>query len=156
MNVDGCCCLPRKDAAILPSGIATRRNRRTHARVHYGSRYNQPTRITQRHELREVELGVCTRDFGTPCVHEHAYIRFPALQPDPEQTPRLERILANLRDRVTEAEQQGWHGEIVSLRVSIAAAEHKLAAMRLLTQRHPTTHLGMPDFRSVTGRATTA
>ncbi len=23
-------------------------------------------------ELRKVELGVCTRDFGTPCVHEHA------------------------------------------------------------------------------------
>jgi len=22
-------------------------------------------------ELRKVELGVCTRDFGTPCVHEH-------------------------------------------------------------------------------------
>ena len=23
-------------------------------------------------ELRKVDLGVCTRDFGTPCVHEHS------------------------------------------------------------------------------------
>lgn len=103
-------------------------------------------------ELRKVELGVCTRDFGTPCVHEHACIRCPALRPDPAQQPRLEVILANLHDRKTEAENQGWGGEIAGLEVSIAAAEHKLAAMRDLAARHQVTHLGMPDFGSVTGR----
>ncbi|WP_169735391.1 tyrosine-type recombinase/integrase [Actinokineospora inagensis] len=104
-------------------------------------------------ELRKVELGVCTRDFGTPCVHEHACIRCPALRPDPSQRPRLEVILANLHDRKAEAETQGWRGELAGLEVSIAAAEHKLTAMRELAARHQVTHLGMPDFGSVTGRA---
>src|SRR5208282_1612061 len=34
-------------------------------------------------ELRKVALGVCTRDFGTPCVHEHSCVRCPQLRPDP-------------------------------------------------------------------------
>ncbi len=73
-------------------------------------------------ELRKVELGVCTRDFGTPCVHEHACIRCPALPPDPAQRQRLEDILASLRARLAEAREQGWGGEIAGLEVSIAAA----------------------------------
>lgn len=98
---------------------------------------------------------VCTRDFGTPCVHEHACVRCPALRPDPAQQPRLEVILANLRDHNAEAETQGWRGEIAGLEISIAAAEQKLGVMRELGARHRVTHLGMPDFRSVTGRVTT-
>lgn len=105
-------------------------------------------------ELRKVELGVCTRDFGTPCVHEHACIRCPALRPDPAQQGRLEEILANLRDRMSEAEEQGWRGEIAGLEVSIAAAEAKLASMLQLAARHETTFLGMPDFRPSAGRVT--
>lgn len=58
-------------------------------------------------ELRKVALGVCARDFGTPCVHEHACIRCPVLRPDPEQMPRLEEIHANLIDRLQEAKEQG-------------------------------------------------
>ncbi|MFE7666399.1 tyrosine-type recombinase/integrase [Streptomyces celluloflavus] len=102
-------------------------------------------------ELRKLELGVCTRDFGSPCVHEHACIRCPALRPDPAQAPRLREIIANLHARVDEAKQQGWLGEIAGLEVSLAAANDKLAAMNRLTERHGPVHLGMPDFRPATG-----
>jgi hypothetical protein len=104
-------------------------------------------------ELRKVELGICTRDFGTPCVHEHACIRCPALRPDPAQQDRLEEILANLHDRMAEATEHGWRSEIAGLEVSITAAEAKVATMRQLAARHQVTFLGMPDFRPAAGRA---
>ncbi|MBV9857128.1 MAG: site-specific integrase [Streptosporangiaceae bacterium] len=107
-------------------------------------------------ELRKVELGVCTRDFGTPCVHEHACIRCPALRPDPAQRPRLADILASLRARLAEAREQGWGGEVAGLEVSIAAAGQKLQAMDQLAARHQVTHLGMPDFRPAVGRSSGA
>jgi integrase len=105
-------------------------------------------------ELRKVALGVCARDFGTPCVHEHACIRCPVLRPDPAQIPRLEEIHANLLDRLQEAKEQGWLGEVAAIQASLAAAEQKLAAMRDLAARHRTVHLGMPDFRTSAGRLT--
>ncbi len=42
-------------------------------------------------ELRKVALGVCTRDVGTGCAHEHSCIRCPLLRPDPDQRLRLVR-----------------------------------------------------------------
>ncbi|MGW7642171.1 hypothetical protein [Streptomyces decoyicus] len=84
--------------------------------------------------------------------HEHACVRCPALRPDPAQHGRLTEILANLRDRLAEAEQQGWHGEITGLEVSIAGAEQKLHTMSEMTARHGPVHLGMPDFHGVVGR----
>ena len=95
---------------------------------------------------------MCTRDFGTPCIHEHACIRCPALRPDPEQEGRLRRILDNLRDRLNEAHQHGWRGEIAGLEVSIASAEQKLETMHTMTARHQVTQLGMPDYRPAAGR----
>ncbi|MET7483532.1 hypothetical protein [Streptomyces sp. NPDC005538] len=68
--------------------------------------------------------------------------------------PRLEEIHANLLDRLREAKEQGWLGEVTSIEASLAAAEHKLAAMRDLAARHTTVHLGMPDFRTTAGRLT--
>jgi integrase len=103
-------------------------------------------------ELRKVALGACTRDFGTPCVHEHSCVRCPLLRPDPDQSPRLIEIRDNLKARVAEAEHYGWLGEIAGLQASLTAAEQKLDTMRQLADRHPATHLGMPDFRSTVGR----
>jgi len=105
-------------------------------------------------ELRKVSLGVCTRDFGTSCMHEHACIRCPALRPDPAQAPRLKTIVTNLHDRITEARKQGWLGEIAGLETSLAAANQKLATMQRLAERHHVTHLGMPTFNHVVGRTT--
>jgi hypothetical protein len=104
-------------------------------------------------ELRKVALGTCTRDYGTPCVHEHACLRCPQLRPDPTQMPRLKEIHANLLDRLREAKEQGWLGEVAAIEVSIAAADQKLDAMRQLATKHKTIHLGMPDFRPTVGRS---
>ncbi|GHA00426.1 hypothetical protein GCM10010371_69540 [Streptomyces subrutilus] len=62
--------------------------------------------------------------------------------------PRLQEIHANLLDRLREAKEQGWLGEVAAIEASLAAAEHKLAA------KHTTVHLGMPDFRTTVGRFT--
>src|SRR2546421_1923792 len=54
-------------------------------------------------ELRKVALGVCTRDFGTVCAHEHSCIRCPLLRPDPAQMLHLQEIRDNLTARIAEA-----------------------------------------------------
>ncbi|AXI76476.1 tyrosine-type recombinase/integrase [Peterkaempfera bronchialis] len=96
-----------------------------------GEEYREPTAqewqdFLAHFELRKVALGTCARDFGTPCVHEHACIRCPVLRPDPEQMPRLKEIHANLLDRLQEAKEQGWLGEVAAIEASLAAAEQKL------------------------------
>jgi integrase len=103
-------------------------------------------------ELRKVALGTCGRDFGTPCAHENACVRCPLLRVDPAQMPRLEEIRANLGDRLTEAREQGWLGEVAAIETTMAAAAQKLEAMRGLTTRHASIHLGMPDIRPAAGR----
>lgn len=76
------------------------------------------------------------------------------MRPDPEQMPRLEEIHTNLLDRLQEAKEQGWLGEVAAIEASLAAAEQKLAAMCDLAARHTTVHLGMPDFRTSADRFT--
>jgi len=104
-------------------------------------------------ELRKVALGTCGRDHGTPCAHENACVRCPLLRVDPAQLPRLEGIHANLADRLQEAKEQGWMGEVAAIETTLAAAEQKLAAMRTQAVRRVAVHLGMPDVRGSTGRS---
>jgi len=49
------------------------------------------------------------------------------LWPDPNQRARLVDIRDNLIERITEAEREGWLGEVQGLRVSLAGAQAKLA-----------------------------
>jgi hypothetical protein len=70
--------------------------------------------------------------------------------------PRLEEIHENLLDRLQEAKDQAWLGEVAAIATSVSAAEDKLASMREMTAKHTTTHLGMPDFRTSTGRQTSS
>ena len=102
-------------------------------------------------ELRKVALGTCGRDHGTPCAHENACVRCPLLRVDPAQMSRLDEIHANLTDRLEEAKQQGWLGEVAAIETTMAAAAQKLEAMR--AARSATVHLGMPDIRASTGRS---
>ena len=103
-------------------------------------------------ELRKVALGVCGRDYGTPCAHENACVRCPLLRIDPAQIPRLEEIHTNLGARLEEAREQGWLGEVAAIETTLTAAAQKLKAMRGLATRSTTTVLGMPEIRSATGR----
>lgn len=104
-------------------------------------------------ELRKVALGTCGRDHGTPCAHENACVRCPLLRVDPAQMPRLENIHANLVDRLEEAKEQGWLGEVAAIETTRAAAEQKLGAMRSAAAQHTTTTLGMPGFSPAAGRS---
>ncbi|MEU9891073.1 site-specific integrase [Sphaerisporangium sp. NPDC051011] len=100
-----------------------------------GEEYREPTATEwaefERHfTRRKVELGSCARPYGTPCRHEHACLRCPMLQPDPAQAMRLAEIINNLHERIREATERGWLGEVEGLQVSLAGARQKLQQMR--------------------------
>lgn len=88
---------------------------------------------------RKLELGTCGRAYGTGCQHEHACIRCPMLRPDPTQLDRIKSIIESLEERIAEATQRGWLGEVDGLRTSLAAAQQKLVQMQ-----RSATNLGMP------------
>jgi integrase len=106
-------------------------------------------------QRRKVSVGTCGRAFGTSCIHEHSCVRCSLLRPDPAQKPRLVEIRNNLIDRITEAEHEGWLGEVEGLQISLAGAQQKLAQLDQLAARNTTTHLGMPDFSHIAGRSNT-
>jgi len=70
------------------------------------------------------------------------------LRIDPAQRHRLEEIRDNLLTRIAEAEREGWTGEAEGLKVSLAAANNKLAQTDL-TQARRAEHvrLGIPAYR---------
>lgn len=88
---------------------------------------------------RKIELGTCGRAYGTGCQHEHACVRCPMMRPDPAQQPRLEEIIASLTERLTEARERGWLGDVEGLKTSLAAAQQKRTQML-----RTATHLGLP------------
>ncbi|MEU9291834.1 hypothetical protein AB0D57_46335 [Streptomyces sp. NPDC048275] len=79
------------------------------------------------------------------------------LRPDPAQRHRLVEIRDNLIARITEAEQEGWLGEIEGLQVSLASAEEKLAQLDSERERQcKVIDLGMPTFSQIATRTSTA
>ena len=79
-----------------------------------------------------------------------ACIRCSLLRPDPAQRARLEEIRANLHDRISEAEREGWPGEVDGLKVSLAGADDKLTQIDTALRRQATTvQLGMPAFPGI-------
>ncbi|MFD7757864.1 integrase [Streptomyces sp. NPDC059757] len=80
-------------------------------------------------EKRNVSIGTCARAFGSPCVHEHACVRYSLLRPDPPQRARLAEFRDNLIARIAGAEREGWLGKVEGLQVSLAGAQDKLAQL---------------------------
>jgi hypothetical protein len=60
----------------------------------------------------------------------HACIRCPFLRLDPAQTPRLDTIEANTRDRLTEARGHQWLGEIAALEESLRHIREKRSQLQ--------------------------
>ncbi|MGB8385510.1 MAG: hypothetical protein WCG47_30445 [Dermatophilaceae bacterium] len=56
---------------------------------------------------------------------------------DPAQRPRIAEIRDDLKDRINEAERQGWLGEIEGLNISLSGATDKL--LRSIDDPRPTT-----------------
>jgi integrase len=101
-------------------------------------------------ERRRVALGDCGRAYSASCIHEHSCIRCPLLRVSPDQRGRLEEIRDNLLARTAEAEREGWTGEAEGLKVSLAAANNKLAqADMAASRRSETTDLGIPAYRDI-------
>jgi len=99
-------------------------------------------------ERRRLALGDCGRAWGSSCIHEHTCLRCPLLRVDPAQKQRPEDIRGNLTARIAEAEREGWAGEAEGLKVSLAAANNKLAQIELsLARRAEAVSLGMPSYR---------
>ncbi|WP_330301648.1 MULTISPECIES: hypothetical protein [unclassified Streptomyces] len=105
-------------------------------------------------ERRKVALGDCGRAYGTSCIHEHGCIRCPLLRADPAQRPRLINICDSLIARIAEAEREDWGGEAEGLKVSLAAANAKLA--QLDNRRRTAVDLGLTTFADVAVRITTS
>ncbi|WP_176742273.1 hypothetical protein [Streptomyces sp. LUP47B] len=62
-------------------------------------------------------------------------------------------IRDNLLARITEAEREGWVGELDRLEVSLAGAQDKLAQLDAeQTRRGQAVDLGMPAFPDIAGR----
>lgn len=78
---------------------------------------------------------------------EHACIRCPVLRPDPNQEPRLLAIVVNLNDRLREATERGWLGEVDGLQISLDAANQKLILMRTIRSHSRTVDLRSPMLR---------
>ena len=117
--------------------------------------YREPTEhewaeFHQHFHERKLELGTCGRPYGTPCQHEHACIRCPMLRVDPKQRARLTEIIRNLNERITEAQMNGWLGEVQGLQTSRDAAAKKLASLdRALARGKQTSgppNLGIPTI----------
>ena len=99
-------------------------------------------------ERRRLALGDCGRAWGSSCIHEHACLRCSLLRVDPAQKQRLEDIRGSLAARIAEAEREGWAGEAEGLKVSLSAANNKLAQVELsLARRAETVSLGIPSYR---------
>jgi integrase len=105
---------------------------------------------------RKLSLGSCGRAYGTGCQHEHACLRCALLRPDPSQINRLQDIIDNLEERITEAEQHGWLGDAEGLRVTLNSAELKLAQMYKLQNHHgrEVVELGTPRIRTIKKQTT--
>jgi hypothetical protein len=59
------------------------------------------------------------------------------LRIDPRQRHRLIEIIRNLAPRINEAKDNGWHGEVEGLTVSLNAAEKKLTGLERAVRNHP-------------------
>ena len=101
-------------------------------------------------ERRRVALGDCGRAYGTSCIHEHSCVRCPLLRISPGQRGRLAEIRDNLLARISEAEREGWTGEAEGLKVSLAAANNKLAqADATAARRSAAIDLGIPAYHDI-------
>ena len=101
-------------------------------------------------QRRRVALGDCGRAYSTSCIHEHVLHPMPPPEnrPSPAQPPR--EIRDNLLARITEAEREGWTGESEGLKISLAAANNKLAqADMTAAHRAEAVNLGIPAYRDI-------
>jgi site-specific recombinase XerD len=113
--------------------------------------YRKPTSdewtdFNEHFDKRKVELGGCGRPYGTPCAHERACIRCSMLSVNPKMLPRLDEIEADLIARRQRATDEGWHGEIEGIDLTLTYLHGKRAQAQRAVATSPVS-LGMPAVR---------
>jgi hypothetical protein len=68
--------------------------------------------------------------------------------PDPDQRFRIKEIRDNLIARISEAEREGWLGEVEGLQASLAGANDKIAQIDRSPLADATVDLGFPAVRN--------
>jgi len=99
--------------------------------------------VQRNFDKRRVELGSCGRPYGTPCVHEHACIRCSMLSVNPTMLARLDELEEDLITRRRRALEEGWHGEVEGLDLTLAFLRSKRNQTQRM-QRAGTVNLGLP------------
>ncbi|OLT05687.1 hypothetical protein BJF90_01395 [Pseudonocardia sp. CNS-004] len=75
--------------------------------------------------LRKVAYGNCDRPYGSPCAYEHACVRCPMLRPQLSRLPLLRELESNLTERIAEARDRVWLGEVAGLQETLVALRTK-------------------------------
>ncbi|MEV5544468.1 tyrosine-type recombinase/integrase [Saccharopolyspora shandongensis] len=94
-------------------------------------------------DRRKVELGGCTRPYGSPCQHEHSCLRCPMLAMHPKMLPRLDEIEEDLLARRARAEHEAWLGEVEGIDLALTFLRQKREETKRLARVAPV-DLGMP------------
>ena len=111
--------------------------------------YRSPTseewqEFEEHFDLRKLELGNCGRPYGTPCTHEHACIRCPMLELDPDMLPRLDEIETDLLSRRERATAEQWRGEVEGIDLTLNYLRGK--RHELLRSNRRAVDLGVPTL----------
>lgn len=117
--------------------------------------YREPTEtewteFEQHFALRDVAYGKCERPYGSCCIHEHACVRCPMLRPLPSRLPLLREVETSLVERIAEAEDRVWLGEVKGLQATLEALRGKTARLEQLaatgvTDAAQSWPVGIPD-----------
>jgi hypothetical protein len=100
----------------------------------------------QHFDKREVELGGCARPYGTPCQHEHSWLRCPMLAINPKMLPRLNEIEYGLLARRARAQRENWLGEVEGIDLTLTFLRQKREETKRLAHIAPV-ELGLPSAR---------
>jgi Phage integrase family len=133
-------------AAIYPQEVIRHYQTFIHTRrqARPDGEYREPTDqewrgFEQHFTLRQVAYGNCDRPYASPCIHEHACVRCPMLRPEPSRLPLLRELETNLTERITEARDHNWLGEIEGLNQTLVGLRAKTAQAERLA------HAGIID-----------
>jgi hypothetical protein len=86
---------------------------------------------------------------GAAIQHEHACARCPMLRISPSQAPRLLEIERNTHERLSEARQMQWLGDVAALEESlrhIAKKKDQIGRLRAQADRAETARQPLPDW----------
>jgi hypothetical protein len=97
-------------------------------------------------DRRKVELGGCTRPYGSACQHEHSCLRCPMLAINPKMLPRLDEIEEDLLARLARATRENWLGEVEGIDLTLSFLRQKREETKRLARVAPV-ELGMPSPR---------